>query len=55
VVFDRGTLSYGKIIELMTLGASNGQFFRIWHRDKNLLIGSDSSDAHGEALILRSE
>ena len=55
VVFDRSSLSYGQIIELMTQGAIHGHAFRIWHQDKSLLIGSDSSDAQGEALILGSE
>lgn len=52
LVFDRATLSYQEIIQLMTIGAEHGQNFRIWHQNKNLLIGSDSSDAHGEALSL---
>ena len=53
LVFDRASLTYDTIIELMSLGASYGQRFRIWHSQKQLLIGSDSSDAHGETLILR--
>ncbi|MDA1209404.1 MAG: glycosyltransferase family 2 protein [Bacteroidetes bacterium] len=52
LVFDRASLTYEAIIELMSLGASHGQRFRIWHSQKQLLIGSDSSDTHGEALIL---
>jgi GT2 family glycosyltransferase len=55
VVFDRSSLSYDQIIELMLQGSLYGQAFRIWHQDKSLLIGSDSSDAQGEALILGSE
>ncbi|MDB2463577.1 glycosyltransferase family 2 protein [Flavobacteriaceae bacterium] len=53
LVFDRASMSYDTIIELMSSGASYGQRFRIWHSQNQLLIGSDSSDAHGEALILR--
>lgn len=54
VVFDRATLTYANIIELMSIRPENNQQFRIWHEDKNLLIGSDSSDAQGEAMILGS-
>ncbi len=52
LVFDRASLTYDTIIELMSLGALHDQRFRIWHSEKGLLIGSDSSDTHGEALIL---
>lgn len=55
LIFDRATLSYEQIIQLMIFGAQYNQSFRIWHHEKSLLIGSDSSDAHGEALTLSFE
>ena len=52
VVFDRASMPYKEIIGLMTVGTEFGQRFRVWHPKKYLLIGSDSSDAHGQALTL---
>ena len=55
VIFDRAALTYDQIIGLMAFGAEHKQRFRIWHKNKGLLIGSDSSDAHGEAIYLDNE
>lgn len=52
IVFDRKSLTYAMIIELMVSGVCFNQYYRIWHRDRNLLIGSDSSDQQGQALSL---
>ena len=52
LIFDRASMSYSDIIEAMAQGVEKNQFFRIWHDKRGLLIGSDSSDAQGQALYL---
>ena len=52
IVFDRSSLTYAMIIELMVSGVCLNQYYRIWHSDRNLLIGSDSIDQQGQALSI---
>ena len=54
VVFDAGELSFKTIISMMKRLANSGATFKIAHKDKGFLIGSNSSNDRGEVIHFAS-
>lgn len=54
VWFDGMYLSFEKIIEIMTLVSAKDCIFKIHPKDKNYVIGSNSSDGRGEIMGLEN-
>jgi GT2 family glycosyltransferase len=54
VWFDGMYLSFEKIIEIMTLVSAKDCIFKIHPKDKNYVIGSNSSDGRGEIIGLKN-
>ena len=53
VVFDGNTLGYNEIIQnMISLANNKGLTFRILPKDSFFIIGSDSSQQHGEVILL---